>query len=272
MGYRRTPDGAVSSFFQRHRPCGRLASKLSQACHRLFPTCVYDFRQGRIFPACREDSAMKLLRPVNFLRVPLVLAALLVGLHPSSADAQSFQIAAANVTMPATGGTSSAYTVSAIPLTGTLGVSCQYAGPATQARIPECVGSNCFGPCTITSVTAGQTVTGKIFIYPYGTPLPVTLRRAPGRSTRTPVSALILSGAVLLGLGLRRRRRQGVSLFLLAVSAFVLTTLLPACSGAGDFNGTTPGTYAYTLTADNESGGQAPLGQAVTTTIFVTVP
>jgi hypothetical protein len=34
----------------------------------------------------------------------------------------------------------------------------------------------------------------------------------------------------------------------------------------------TPGTYAYTISADNESGGVTPLGVATTTTIQVTVP
>jgi hypothetical protein len=70
-----------------------------------------------------------------------------------------FSIAATNVTMPASGNGSTQYTVSGIPITGTLTVSCQYSGPATEANLPTCT----YGPVHAPEqVKAGQTLTGTI--------------------------------------------------------------------------------------------------------------
>lgn len=193
-----------------------------------------------------------------------VLLALCLGSASATAWASNdFEIAATNVTMPANGLGSTKYTVTEIPMTGWLNVSCQYAGPAMEAKVPTCT----YGPVhSPVPVNAGQTVTGTIYFYPYGVGVPVDLHR----SGHTPVAGLALAGALMLGFGLRRRTRRWLVLVLLAAGTLAGMTGISAC--AGGMNPGTPGTYQYTLTAANESGGAAPLGQAVTTTINVTVP
>jgi len=44
--------------------------------------------------------------------------------------------------MPIKGNGSTQYTVSGIPITGTLNVTCQYSGPVTDANLPTCT----YGP------------------------------------------------------------------------------------------------------------------------------
>jgi len=183
---------------------------------------------------------------------------------PLAGAAPAFAITAANVTMPNSGAGTSQWTVTGIPLTGTLYVSCLYAGTATMARIPTCATP---GPVQAPkSVTAGQTVTGTIYFYPYGTPMPVGLRR----EGHAPAAGLALAGGLLLGFGLRRRAQRWFALTVLALGALVGLAGMTACGGS--FNGMTPGTYQYTLTADNEASPVTPLGQGVSTTINVTVP
>jgi hypothetical protein len=66
------------------------------------------------------------------------------------------------VTMPVSGNGSTQYTVTGIPITGTLTVSCRYSGPPTEANLPTCT----YGPVHAPEpVNAGQTVTGTILFY-----------------------------------------------------------------------------------------------------------
>jgi hypothetical protein len=179
-----------------------------------------------------------------------------------------FEITAASITMPSRGNGSSLYTVTAIPLAGTLAVTCQYSGPATKANIPDCG----YGPVELIPVTEGQTVTGTIYFYPFGVAVP-----AERRKSVAPGLGLASAGALILGLGLRRRSRRWLALLLLTAGSLAGMTAITACVGGsmGETSGPppgTPGTYQYTVTAANESGGTAPLGQAVSTTISVTVP
>lgn len=175
------------------------------------------------------------------------------------ASTPEFVVTATNVTMPASGQGITHYTVSAIPMTGTLNVTCQYAGAAGAARIPTCS----YGPVQAPApVTAGQTITGTFFFYPYGSPIPLSMRR----TSLAPAAGLALAG-MLLGLGLRRKARHWLVLAGLAVWT---VAGISACSGG--MNGMTPGTYQYTISADDESGGNTPLGEQATTTISVTVP
>jgi hypothetical protein len=174
---------------------------------------------------------------------------------------KAFTIVAASVTMPATGDGSSAFTVSNIPMAGTLGVTCEYSGPATTARIPTCGGGAIFSK----AVTAGQTIQGAMTLYPYGILVPAGKRPAVRRRPDARLFALALM-APLLGLGWRRGRRW---LVLMAIGAVVLGGV-SACGG--NPNGMTPGTYSYLITADNESGAPTPLGAAVHATFTVKVP
>jgi hypothetical protein len=173
-----------------------------------------------------------------------------------------FTITATNVTMPASGGTGATqYTVTEIPNTGTLTVTCQYSGPATEANLPTCT----YGPVRAPEpVNAGQTVTGTIFFYPYGSAIPADRQRTNPR----PSTALAFAGALLLGFGFRRRRR-GLLLVVLALATLAATMGLSACTGA--LNAMTPGTYQYTLQAGNV-GSLNNLAAGASTNISVTVP
>lgn len=178
--------------------------------------------------------------------------------------ATPYAITATNVTMPSTGTGSTQYTVTGIPLTGTLAVNCQYSGPGVGLKIPTCT----YGPLHAPApVTAGQTVTGTILFYPYGVAIPAGLRR----TRQVPAAGLGLAGLALIGFGFRRRVRGLPAGILLVTASLVGLTGFTACAGGG-FNGMTPGTYQFTLAADNEANPVTPLGQGVSTTISVTVP
>jgi hypothetical protein len=117
-------------------------------------------------------------------------------------------------------------------------------------------------------VNEGQTVTGTVYFMPYGTPVPVGWHHA-GRSGSS-AAVLSLAGVLLFGFGLRHRFRRNPAALLLAIFAFAILPAISACGGNG--NGMTPGTYPYTITANNEGNPNTPLGVGVSTTIEVTVP
>ena len=175
-----------------------------------------------------------------------------------------YAITATNVTMPGGGGMAiTHYTVSGIPLDGTLAVKCAYSGPTTMAHLPTCV----YGPLLAPApVTVGQTVTGSINFYPYGSGVPASTRRTklawPGGG--------ILAAGLLIGFGFRRKMPHWLAAVLLAVAGVAGAVAVTGCAGGG--NGMTPGTYAYTLTANNEAAPNTPIGVAATTTIHVTIP
>jgi hypothetical protein len=86
-----------------------------------------------------------------FSRIFAVSFFALFGLRAIAATSD-FAITAANVNMPASGNGSSEYTVTAIPMTGSLTVTCQYSGAATVARIPNCT----YGPIEALPVTQAK--------------------------------------------------------------------------------------------------------------------
>ena len=198
--------------------------------------------------------------PPFSLQILLVLCFALIAFGGAGAATPQFGITAANVTMPSSGMGQSAYTVTGIPITGNLGVVCQYSGPATQASLPDCS----YGPFAQWPVTAGQTFTGAIEFYPAGVGVPQE-RREPGHA---PEAGLALGGALLLGLGLRRTRGW---LSLVMLAAVSLAGLAGLCACVGGMNGMTPGTYQYTITAGN-TGTLNNLAAGASTTISVTVP
>jgi len=193
----------------------------------------------------------------------LVFCAAVVGLSSHANAAAAYTIVATNVTMPMSGNGSTRYTVSGIPMTGTLYVSCQYAGTGTELKIPDCNYGPVHAPI---QVNAGQTIKGTILFYPYGAAVPAGLRR----ERSTPWAELALAGMLLVGVGLRRKARSLLALTLVAVGTFAGLAGISACGG--NSNAMAPGTYQFNLTADNEAGGNVPLGQGVSTTISVTVP
>lgn len=176
--------------------------------------------------------------------------------------AGTFTVSASNVTMPHSGAVTSSYTVTAVPLTGTLVLNCVYSGPTTTAKIPICN----HGPAQSKPVTSGDTVTGEITFYPWGVPVPANHRREPAR---TAALGLALAGGLLMGFGLRRRARRWIAPALLAGAALAGAAALSGCSSA---NSMTPGTYTYTVSAVNNAGGPAVLTIMAKTTITATVP
>jgi hypothetical protein len=181
------------------------------------------------------------------------------------ADTQGYTISATNVTMPASGNGDSKFTVTNIPITGTISIGISYVGTNAEARIPTCGNF----PPVLYSVKAGGTLTGTIACYPYGAALPASLQRKAHRSGCLPASGLALACALLLGFGFQRRARRWLVLPLLAMGTLAGLAGISACGG--NPNAMTPGTYQYTISADNE-GTVTPLGTLATTTISVTVP
>jgi hypothetical protein len=177
--------------------------------------------------------------------------------------ATEFSISATNVAMPVSGNGSTQYTVTGIPVTGTLNVTCQYSGPSTEANLPTCT----YGPVhSPVPVNAGQSVSGNIAFFPYGAPIPASSQR-PGH---VPPKALALAGTLLLGLGFVRRRGGRPFLMAFALASLFGALGLSACGGAA-MNGMTPGTYQFTLQAANV-GTLNNLAAGASTNISVTVP
>jgi hypothetical protein len=205
----------------------------------------------------------------------LVLAGslLAVSLGLSGAFAQTatpYAITATNVTMPTTGYGNSQYTVSGIPGAGTVTISCAYSGPTTVAKIPQYCGP--VGAPGI-PVPAGETTfSGDILFVPFGQIPPPgmgKLNGAPLPSSHLPAAGLALSGALMLGFGLRRRARRWLTLVLLAAGTLAGMTGISGCIANSPM---TPGTYQYTITADWTSSSPAILSAQTTTNIEVTVP
>jgi hypothetical protein len=190
-------------------------------------------------------------------------------------------ITAANLSMPAndppttSGGVttipmgSSQFTVTGIS-EGTVTIGCQYSGAATQARIPQQCGI--VGPGQVPVQAGDTTLSGTVYFVPYGEgPVPslAQLRDPPRPSRRLPATSFVLTGALMLGFGYRRRAPRGLLLTVLAVCTLAGAAGISACGG-GNSNTMTPGTYPYTISAGfTETGSNAI--QTATTTITLTV-
>jgi len=192
-----------------------------------------------------------------------VAAGLAIGAAPArGANPPAYAITAGNVMMPASGNGETQFTVTGIPNTGKLVMSCQYSGPSTiTAKLPICGG----GPVYAIQVTAGQTVKGTVDFMPYGVPVPASAKRR-----HAPVGTMLWAGLLLAGLSLRRRLPGGFLQAMVLMLALAGLGGIAACGG--NPNAMTPGTYAYTISANNEASPNTPLGQGVSTTIQVTVP
>jgi hypothetical protein len=202
----------------------------------------------------------------NWLTISCGLILLACAAVPAQAATPAFTITATNVTMPPTGVGLSRFSITAIPMTGTITLSCLYAGAKTDARLPVCP----LTPPIAYTVSAGGTLTGTVEFYPYGVPVPASVPLSPGR--RGAAAGAALAGVLLLGLRFRRRARRGLSLGLLAVGALAVFWGI-GCGGSVNLtDGMTPGTYPYTIAANNQSMAATLPGQTTSTTINVTVP
>jgi hypothetical protein len=205
------------------------------------------------------------MRHHRLIASPMILVAILLSIAGFAARAvayPAFAITATNVTMPGSGSASSNYSVVGIPITGTLVVSCAYSGPKTSARMPMCGG----GPVDSIPVTGGQTVTGIVTFYPYGSAMPLDTKSDHQRASRATKSTvtLALAGALLFGFSFGRSRSRRK--LLLALCALAILPAISGCIG----NGMTPGTYPFTITAGN-NGNLNPLSAGTSVTINVTV-
>jgi hypothetical protein len=162
---------------------------------------------------------------------------------PAHASTPSFTISATNVIMPSSGDGSIPFVLTSVDgYVGTVAVSCPEVNAPTGARIPDCGG----GPVFALNLTADEKATGNLVLTPYGVPVPLA------------------SGALLIGLALRRRKIGWPTLAL--VLACTLASLGEVVGCGSGTSGMTPGTYAYTLTATD-----AKTNVVVSTTANVTV-
>jgi hypothetical protein len=208
--------------------------------------------------------------------VALGVVALFVGAFsclPALAATPSFSVAATGVTMSsnaASGTGSTSVTLTSVNgYAGTVGVICSPPTTAAGVNLPFC---NAGGPAVvlIETLTANQTATGTIGFFnslPPCNPCPVNLPRRGGH--RLP-SGLALAGALLVGLGFRRRAPRWLALTLFAAGSLAGLAGIGACGGNSNNRIVTPGTYTYTLSAEEMDNTNA--SASVTTSVMVTVP
>jgi hypothetical protein len=180
-----------------------------------------------------------------------------IALAPLAAAAPAFTITAANVIISSSGTGSSQFTVTGIPVTGTIVLSCGYSGSLALGGLPICP----LTPPAARPVTAGGTLTGVISFYPPNTVIPASVSEV----------GLALAGALLVGFGLRRRARWPLAMLLVALGSLAGLMGVSACGGHSSIH-MPKGTYPYTITAvDSPSAGTGPTYVA-STIIQVTVP
>jgi len=221
---------------------------------------------------------MKAQWPVTFPGFILILSAAAV--VAPKALAASYAITATNVTMPAvtvvtsSGGVtsislgSSQFTVTGIPGAGTLFISCQYSGPATQARIPQACGP--VGPGSFPVPANQTTFTGTVYFVPYGNTIPSLgqLHSAPAPFAPLPVSGMVLAGTLTLGFGFRRRTHRWLAQVAVVIGALAVLAGLSACGGSS--NRMTPGAYQYTISS-SYTPGQTTVAELSTANITLTI-
>jgi hypothetical protein len=204
----------------------------------------------------------------TILLIVSLLAIVVVSSVPSAlADTPSFTITATPVTKSSTtssGQGSTTFTLSSVNgYAGTVDIYCGAQTLPAGVNVPIC---NFGGPAVVVieALTANQVVTGSILflnVHPPCNPCPVSLPRRGGHGL---TAGLALAGALLFGLGFRRRAPRWLTLSLLAVGAL---SGLVGISARADNSVVTPGTYAYSIKASDQN-----TNASVTTTINVTVP
>jgi hypothetical protein len=199
------------------------------------------------------------------------LLALLLAPGARSASAQTtsgFTISATNITLPASGNGSIPITLTAVNgYTGIVLISCPPVTPPPGVLEPYCDPPH-FGPVLSLVLNASNpTATANLSITSEVEPASTSLLDRPGGTATT---AWVLAGALMLGLGFKRRRTHWLAQLLIAVVALVTLTGLGACAGGsnGNLGFLTPGTYTYTISAADQSNPQ----KFASTTVQVIVP
>lgn len=199
----------------------------------------------------------------------LLTSNLAVADSPALAAAPQFTLTATNATMSSSGsnGTgSSTFTLTSVnSYAGTIYIGCVPPTPPSGVKVPYCDLSA--GPARPpVTLTANQAVTGTLSLVNAPVPCtdvcPVSL---PRQRSHGLAPSLALAGMLLFCFGIRRRPTRWLTLTLLAAGALAGLTSISACGGNSSV--VTPGTYAYTVSATDES-----TSVSVSTTINVTVP
>lgn len=199
----------------------------------------------------------------------VILLALAPGLSRAQAPAPtpSFTISASNSTMPSNGDGGIPITLTSVDgFAGTVVVGCSQPNTPASVIAPVC---DYPGPVTSTYVlNANTTLNEVIGVSPPINTNPTARLNLPTHGTGHGERAIwSLAGVLMLGLGLRRRRARPSTRLLLAIGTLIGLTGISACGGPETL---TPGTYTYTLTANDPYDTNNPL--SVSTTATVTVP
>jgi hypothetical protein len=140
-------------------------------------------------------------------------------------------------------------------------MSCVPPDEPANVTLPFCeVG----GPVIVVGLTANETVKQSFELLaslPVPDPVKFELRKQRGGVV------FALAGAVLLGLGVGRRRSSWSCRIFVAFGLLCGLTVIGACGGSQKT--LTPGNYLYTITA-TEQGSASPI--TATATLTVTVP
>jgi hypothetical protein len=187
------------------------------------------------------------------------------GTATAQTPAPSFTISAAPYTMTTNGGAIPFTLTSIHGYTGQLGVTCTNPDPPAGVNEPNCGN---YGPATAGyTLAANGTATGTVDIVAIE-PLPSPGNAKLGFPKHGNGVGWALAGALMMGLGLRRKNALRRAKLLLSAGLLISLMSISACSGGPAT--LTPGTYTYTLTASPASGNNQTL--TATITVKVTVP
>ena len=198
----------------------------------------------------------------------VVVLALMPGVCGAQTATPHFTIAASNATMPSSGSGAIPFTLtSVVGFAGSVAVTCTAPTVNAGVQIPLCEdgGSGAIPANPPIVLTANGTATGiaPLEAIEYAN----SAKDVGGTKLRGHGGAVswALAGLLMLGVGLRRRRR--LSGLLMAVGITIGLTVVSGCGGPATL---TPGVYTYTLNAFESNINNPALN--VSTTVQVTVP
>jgi len=194
----------------------------------------------------------------------LLLLSVRVGAAQQNGAEPGFTVSATNITLPSSGSASIPITVNAVDgYTGVVFIRCT-ATPAAGVLEPYCEPPTSGPALSVTLTVSEPTVAGSIPITSLPEPALTSSLAHPDANGR---GRWVLAGALILGLGIRKRRSRWLACLLFAVGALLGMTGLGACGGGGGET-LTPGTYTYAVSAVDQSVPQ----KSASTTVTVTVP
>jgi hypothetical protein len=215
---------------------------------------------------------MKGTKALTCLVLLLAFACGSVGAQGQSA-APSFTLAASNITMPSSGFGLIPFTLTSVNgYEGGVLVGCTPPTPPAGANIPTCgapepYGQGFQGGGVFVTLTADSPVANSVVeIYALPAYISAGWNARLDRPQTEGTAGWELAGALIVGLGLRRRRARCPACPLLAMVMLIGLTGTVGCVGPFPKAPTlTPGTYTYTVTAVGTSF-------STSTTVTVTVP